>query len=290
MEMQELLDEYRIPYDTSGRGKNRIGWLNMRCPYCGRDPYLGYSIEGKAFSCWNCGKHSVVETVVLLTGMDHREAIARCKNIPSNYVAREKLTGKLELPDDLGPLLGPHKKYLKSRNLDPDKAESLWNLQGIGRLGGKLAWRIFIPVHVNGEIVTWTTRRLTNVEPRYHSARPEQSKLRIDHCLYGIDYARTSIIVVEGPGDVWRIGPGASCTFGTRVSSAQVERIAEFPVRCFLFDAGARESEAQRRSRELANRVAVMPGQTFRVTLETGKDPGSCDPSELEEIRREFLR
>lgn len=287
--IQEIMDEYRVPYDNTGHGKNRSGWLNFRCCYCGRDPYLGYSVDGGGWSCWNCGKHSGAETVSRLTGMSFQDALDACKGQKRNYDVvkeRKRAGGKLILPDDLGPFQDPHKKYLAGRGLDPDLMEKLWGLQGIGRLGGRLAWRIFIPVHVDQEIVTWTTRRLTNREPRYHSATPAQSIVPIDECVYGIDYCRTSIALVEGPGDVWSIGPGAGCAFGLRVSDYQLNTLSRFSLRCLLFDAGAGESEAQRRAKALADRLCVFQGRTLRLTLETGKDAGSCLETEREEIRK----
>lgn len=289
MNVLEILDEYRVHYDSSGRGKNRLGWANVRCYDCGRDPYLGISLDSGGASCWNCGRKDLAEVLSNLCSISLHEAIDLCKQVPrSGTVKREKKAGgKLILPKDLGPLQEPHRRYLaEERGLDPDLMVKLWGLQGIGRLGGKLAWRIFIPVYMDGEVVTWTTRRLTNAEPRYHAASPAESIIPIDQCIYGLDYCRTGIALVEGPGDVWAIGPGAGCTFGLRVSDRQLEAVSRLSFRGVLFDAGPGESEAQRRANALARRLSVFEGTTLRITLETGNDPGSCAEWEREEIRR----
>lgn len=290
MNLEEVLRDHRITYDTSGKGKNRPNWANLKCPYCQRNPYLGINLETLGCSCWNCGKHSIADVLARLTGMSLSEAIALSRGLPRTETIRKKERGKLILPDDLGPLQSAHKKYLKGRGFDPDQLVQLWDLKGIGRLGGRLAWRIFFPVHVDGVIVTWTTRRLTNDEPRYHSASPQQSSQPIDECLLGIDYCRSSILCVEGPFDVLALGPGSVCAFGLRYSARQKETISSFPLRCFLFDSGAEETAAQRRAKQLCDQLSVLPGTTKRIVLESAKDPGSASKEELEEIRKEFLQ
>ncbi len=67
---------------------------------------------------------------------------------------------------------------------------------------------------------------------------------------------------------------------------SQLRAIAEFPVRAICFDA---EPEAQRRAAALAEQLALFPGQTHVVLLQTGKDAAGADPAEVAEIRQEFL-
>lgn len=289
MNILDVLTDHRIQFDVSGRGKNREGWANLKCMYCGRDPYLGINIGTLGCSCWSCGRHSIVDVLARLTGMSLSEAITITRGLPRTETIVRKERGKLVLPDDLGPLLPAHKKYLKGRGFDPDQLVQLWDLKGIGRLGGRLAWRIFIPVHVDGEIVTWTTRRMTDDEPRYHSASPAQSTIPIDETLLGIDYCRNSILCVEGPFDCFALGPGSTCAFGLRYSARQKETISGFPLRSFLFDAGVEETAAQRRAKQLCNQLAILPGTTQRIVLDSGNDPASCSKQELEEIRKMFL-
>lgn len=291
MNLEDILRDHRIHFDTSGKGKNRQGWINMKCCYCGRDPYLGYSIDGRAFSCWNCGTHGVAETLARLTGMSYAEANQISRGLPKTETTiKRRERGKLVLPNDLGPLQSVHKKYLKSRGFDPDRLVQLWNLQGIGKLGGRLAWRIFIPVYLDGEIVTWTTRRITNAEPRYLSASPAESILPIDQCLYGIDYCRTAVLCVEGPADVWALGPGSVCCFGLRFSDTQKETLSKFPLRGTLLDGGSMEAAAQRRAREICRQLSILPGTTLNVILETGNDPASASEEELTQVRNRFLK
>lgn len=290
-DIQTILDQFKVPYDDTGRGKNRTGWINLACPWCGRDPYLGIPIGGRVASCWNCGKHNLAETLQALTGLTPSEVYALIGELPKSDLAKKvKPQGSLELPPGIGPMQNVHKEYLRNRGFDPKKLEKLWGIQGTTFLGGHLAWRLFVPVHQNEEVVSWTTRRLNNQEPRYHDAKPSQSIISIKDCIYGVDYCRLSIIVVEGPTGVWTIGPGCCCLFGMRASHAQIQTISRFPLRVICFDAGRREQAAEARAKALCRQLSVFDGETIRIGLESGSDPPTCDPAEIEEIRTRYLR
>ncbi|MBW2309219.1 MAG: hypothetical protein JRG73_20040, partial [Deltaproteobacteria bacterium] len=104
--------------------------------------------------------------------------------------------------------------------------------------------------------------------------------------LYGEELAGHAIIVVEGPTDAWRIGPGAVATMGLGYSSEQVIRIKNHPVRAVCFD---KSIEAQTVARKLAAALSVFPGQTFVASLDAA-DPGSAAQREVCELRRRFLK
>lgn len=290
MNILDVLRDHRIQFDISGRNKSRTGWVNVKCVDCQRDPYLGINIDTLGCACWNCGPKRIADVLAKLTGMSQSEAITISRGLPRTETITRKERGKLVLPNDLGPLQSPHKRYLANRGFDPDQLVQLWDIRGVGRLGGKLAWFVWIPVYVDGEIVTWTSRRITDQEPRYAAAKPEQSSQPIDSVLYGIDYCRSSILCVEGPLDVLALGPGSVCAFGLRYSARQKETISGFPLRCFLFDSGAEETAAQRRAKQLCDQLSVLPGTTKRIILESGNDPASCSEEEREEIRKMFLK
>lgn len=297
MDFETILEEFHVPSDASGRGKNREGWINFQCPWCGRDPYMGYCVSSRALSCWNCGRQPLGETIQLLTGLTMPEVWKLVGQIPRpDYIPKQlRPRGKLELPSGLVTLskCKPVLQYLEGRKFDVKKLETIWNIQAINFLGGVLAWRVFIPVYELGEVVTWQTRRITNVEPRYHAAKPSQSVVPIEETLYGIDFCRNSVILVEGCPDVWAIGPGAVDAFGTRIGSSQFDRLAKFPLRVVCFNTsvpGKDESAAEYRAVQLCRRLSVFDGVTKRVQLESGNDAASADPTEIEELRRRYLR
>jgi DNA primase len=186
-------------------------------------------------------------------------------------------------PPGLQALRRPHRDYLRGRGLDPDIIESLWGVRATGPVG-RLAWRLWIPIELDGQIVSWTTRAIGDKQPRYVSAGPGEESIDHKTLLYGEDRAGHSIVVVEGPADVWAIGPGAVAVLGLTTTPQQIERIGSHPVRAVCFDAGA-----ERRASRLAAWLRQYPGETATIRLESGDDPAEADSEEIEELRRRFL-
>lgn len=288
MIFDELLREHSIPTAPAGHHHTRSGWINFDCPWCSRGTRrwrMGYNTQGKYVNCWSCGPHRLVETLVELTNLTPAECFRLLDGIDFEKVRTTRPLGRLELPSALGPLREPHLTYLASRGFDPNTLIRLWNIKGIG-LHPRLAWRVFIPILLRGEVVSWTTRATTDeTDRRYITARPEQESYPARKLLYGEDYVRHAVVVHEGPFDVWRTGPGAVCTMGTQFSSAQVLRLSKYPTRVVCFDS---QPEAQRRARDLCSRLEVFPGETYRVELDA-KDAGSASPREINRLRKAFL-
>lgn len=292
MNFTDILDQHRVPYQTHGR-YCRIGWVQFSCPFCsgGSDPnklYAGYNLAYGYVNCWRSGRHGIAETISRLTGISLREAIDVAKDVPRDATQQRKEAarrrGTVTLPKGVGSLLGAHKRYLRSRGYDPKQLEAVWEIQGIG-IAAKLAWRIFIPIVWQGKIVSWTTRSVRDAGQRYISASAAQEALNHKHLLYGLDYCRNSAIVVEGPFDVWRIGPGAVATLGTGFTSAQLRLLAQIPTRVVCYD---NEPEAQRRAGRLCDALEAFDGETYNVVL-SGKDASDTIAEDIERLRKEFL-
>ena len=285
MSMQEILDEYRIPYHTSGP-KCRQGWLNLRCVYCERSPYLGYNLQYGYWNCWNCGPHNAADVVCILTGLSRHKAWEICKDFLSNRLVtkHDRHFGQYVQPDGVAKMGPLHREYLRGRGLDPVKMERLWQVQGIGQVG-RLAWRLFIPIYQYGRLVAWTTRTIGDKEPRYISSSDSQSIQPIPTLLYGADLCAQSVVVVEGPVDVWRIGPGCVALLGLQVTPAKLQALSSFPVRTICFD---NEGPAQARARALCRTLSSFPGETRNVVL-SGKDAASSPEEEIVELRSKYL-
>jgi hypothetical protein len=284
----DVLNEYHIPYITSGHHHARPGWVQLDCPWCGAGSqkyHLGYNIAHGYANCWRCGPHGVVDTIVAATGLTYGAARAALGPLTLDRDRRAtRPPGRLTVPTGLGPLTRAHRDYLSGRGFDPAELERLWGLRGIG-VAARLGWRVWVPVHYRGAIVSWTTRAIGSNPARYISAGPAEEALPHKDLLYGEDYARHAIIVCEGPADVWRIGPGAVATFGTGVSTAQMLKISRYPTRVLCFDM---EREAQRQQWKLQQDLRVFPGRTAIVKLESA-DPGCATDEEVAELRRAWL-
>jgi DNA primase len=198
-----------------------------------------------------------------------------------------KPRGKLVEPFGVEPLRMSHRDYLLTRDFDPDEIVRLWQVQGLGMMGPRhLRWRLYVPIMQNGERVSWTTRSINpETTRRYVGAKAEEEAVPKGEILYGEDYCRHSVVVCEGPTDVWRIGPGAVATLGVAFTQAQVARLSKYPVRAVCFDS---DPEAQKRAKKLCDALLPYPGRTSIVTIDA-KDPASMKPHEVRQIRRAFL-
>lgn len=289
MTFTELLDHYGIPYVHAGQGRHTThGRVSIDCPSCSPNSgkfKAGYHLEKRYLNCWTCGWLPLFQTVSALTGEPYGKIKELLGGLERDKTEQPRARGKLVLPAGVGPMQKPHRDYLRKRGFDPEVIERLWGVQGIG-LAKKLTWRLFIPIMLDGQMVSWTTRTISEDVPnRYHTARPEQESISCRKIVYGSDYALQSVIVGEGVTDVWRIGPGAICTLGTAYSKSQLAAIASYPVRAVCFDS---EPDAQRKADRLCRDLSVLQGKTFRVELKAA-DPGAAEQKEIQELRRRFL-
>ena len=292
MQLRDILSENNIEFREGGEDRHVCeGWLGIECPWCSKGSgklKLGYNLAYHYFTCWTCGHHRLIDVLVEITGKSSKDCYELMDQLDGGREPRkEKPKGKLVLPKNVGSLLPIHRNYLRRRGFDPKQLVKLWGLMGIG-LSYELPWRLCIPIHYRGQIVSWTTRSVSSDEGslRYVNARPEHEALPAKSLLYGEDFCRHGIVVVEGPVDTWRIGTGSVATLGTCVSSLQVEKILKYPVRAICFDV---EPAAQVRARQLCQRLESFPGTTTNVVLESGKDPGSASVAEIACIRGRFL-
>lgn len=287
MTFEEILIEYGVDFRKGTQHHHsRHGWLQLDCFRCGPDSKhfrLGYNIRHHYGNCWLCGKISVVEIIKEATGLSWGKAKDLANGIAPVLQRNDVHTvrGKLQLPPGLGPLRKPHRVYLSNRGLDPDRCVQLWNVQACPPFG-QYKHRLFIPIDHCGHTVSWTTRTIGGDGLRYRGAGAEEESTPAKSILYAADYARHAIAICEGPFDVWAIGPGAVCTFGTSFTRAQVLAMAAFPRRIVCFDA---LPDAQAKALELCKLLAPFAGETLNVEL-SAKDPGDADADELNELRQ----
>ena len=287
MDLKQLLDQHGIRYVEGGSHRNvREGWLGLDCPWCGTAGkfHLGIHPDTLRGFCWQCGSHNFVEAFALIARMPIGQAWVLVKDLPRHFKTIPKTLswqGKLRVPSGLQQLTKPHRKWLRNRGLDPDLLEKFWVLQGI-EISSRLGWSIWVPVHLNGKVVSWTTRSIGNGETRWTHARPEEEVIPIKSLLYGWDYVRSSVVIVEGASDVWRIGPGAVAIFGMMPTVQQIYKLASIPLRVICLD---KQPKAQRAAAVLAKQLQLFPGTTIVAELESD-DPGSATDKEVAELRK----
>ena len=114
--------------------------------------------------------------------------------------------------------------------------------------------------------------------PKYLSCKG----MKKSQLLYGLPEAvgsQGAIVVVEGPTDVWRLGPGAVALFGKDMSLPQQELLDRFlpgrPVVVFL------DRDAQDKAVELQRTLLNRGRVTVLAGLPDGRDDvGDCTTQE----------
>lgn len=288
MQFTDILRENGIQVLEAGSGGHtREGWVNFACPFCGGGKHkdsMGYNLAKGFVSCYRCGSHRLNETLVELLKLSYPQVKKLLGNVDT---VREKVVvskrGKLVIPKGVGEMLPAHRRYLKGRGFDPDELARLWHVQGIGQ-AARLGWRIFMPWELRGEVVSWTTRAISDTASiRYLSASEEEEILNHKELLYGEDLVRGHAIgVVEGQPDAWAGGPGFVATGGTSFTRAQVLRMSRYLRVVVCFDA---EDDAQRRARALQNELSALVPEVFNVVLDY-KDLAVAPEKERRAVRQ----
>lgn len=288
--IEDILAKARIRYQHAPHNRVRTGWIGVDCPKCSPNSNkfrLGFELSTGRAHCWVCGGQYGPNMLAMLLNVSKREAHELLGRPDKYRQETERPTGVLKIPDGVGPLQPGHRAYLQSRRLDPDQVAGIWGVRGIG-IALRLQHRLWIPIHdLASRVVSWTTRAThPDAEPRYWAATTDEEEIPHKSLLYGGHLARHAICVVEGSVDCWTMGPGTVGTLGVGFTKLQKCLMARYPIRYILFDA---EDDAQQRARELCRELSVMPGHTENILLETGKDPNSADPAEVDTLRRDLF-
>lgn len=289
MTLRDLLLEHRIPFAPAGHHHITPGRIQVDCPLCSpnqRRWRLGIHESGRYLHCWSCGRVPAANTLAELLNIPIGDVIRVLDAIIPQKRPETQSRGKLTLPDGLCNLKGVHKDYLQARGFNPDEIASLWGVQGIG-IASRLTWRLFIPIQLGKKTVSWTTRALTDKSSaKYVSAKPEEESVSLKSVLYGEDMLQHAAIIVEGPADAWRVGPGAVATLGATFTTAQIVRLIKYPIRVVCYD---NDTTGRKKAKELTALLSPYPGETYNVCLETGKDPASASEKEVQKLRTQFL-
>lgn len=286
--------DHRLSYLTEGHHHCHAGWVQTHCPLCtdGRHGWhLGFSLSKGSANCWRCGPLKIVDAVRALARVSPDKAweILRKYGGGKAVEAQQASLRREEVvdPPGLGPLTKQHLRYLKSRGL-PESLVEEWSLQGTRHLSGLWNWRVCFPIRNElNETVAWGGRSvLPDAKPKYKLSDDADCVVDPKTMLYGAHKAGDAVIVVEGPGDVWNIGPGAVATLGIDWRPAQAHLLRKYKRRFIMFDP---EPLAQKRAQKLADWVSLFPGET-EIIDDLPSDPGSLDRRLVRKVRRLLLK
>lgn len=287
MDFKQFCNDFGVECREEGANW-QPGWYQICCPFCGDSRFHGgWNIHGDYFNCWRCGWHSTHNLLGQLTNENPKDLQRKYSDKFKLFEPKSIKTGseKFTLPTGSGELKQIHKNYLVKRNFDPDLLEKQWNLLGTGPVGN-YKFRIIIPIFFNGMMVSFTSRDITNKQKLRYKAC-EKSKEIIDHktILYGLDKIHSeNCAIVEGPADVWRIGPGTLATFGTSWTHSQALHIAKKGIKqaTIIYDP---EDAAQEKADKLVYTLQGLGVEAFSVIL-NNCDPGDLKPDDIDGFRK----
>ena len=288
IDIERLFADFSVPISLTVNA----GWLNTNCPYCADTKnHLGFKIGEDYCNCWKCGSHNLEHTLKRILKLNSSEMINVLQQYRTEDILRSMLnkktpkSKKLEFPED--KLNSRERKYLRGRGFNPDFLEQKYLLRS-GGIVGDFSYRIIIPLILNGQLVSWTGRDITdNSELRYRTLEIEKSVVDPKTVLFNLDNAKNSmVVVVEGPFDVLRMGDDFVCSFGTSMTEAQINLLAKrYKQIIFLFDP---EEAAQKKAKRYAQQLASLGRSVDVVDSEMGKDPGDFSGAEVSHLRREL--
>lgn len=289
--ISQILDKHRIPIAGEGHKHYRQGWVNICCPFCGDETFhLGIRTDFHYGNCYKCGPKNLAEIYHRLFKCDWREAkelVTKTKKYQS-FSKDTRRTGNYSPPKNRVPLCDSkkHVEYLKRRRIDIKQADQLWKIEAIKQTTDQFRWRLFIPFYFHNEPVSWTTRAIGDVEPRYRNAKPTEEKFSAKAFLFGEDFVGDTILIHEGPLDAITIGPGATSTNGIQYTTQQFNRMIRYPKRYLCFD---NEPLAQRRAMILCEQLKAFPGKTYNIVIDA-KDINDASDRERAIVRRSVFK
>jgi DNA primase len=120
---------------------------------------------------------------------------------------------------------------------------------------------------------------------RYKTLSPDKEIIHHKDILYNFDnIPGEACVLVEGIFDVWRLGAGAVCPFGTTVTEKQKRLLMGLKRVFILFDP---EEHTQAKARKLAIELADVGVVVETLTLADG-DPADMSKADAEELMKDL--
>jgi len=291
IDFSQMMHDFNIPHVQSNE------WVNITCPFCeDHGQHGGLNTLGGYYNCFRCGGHSVVHLLSELFTMPHYEITKLLEQYSGSIALRKKIAVKSNAKKIVLPcaeLNARCRKYLYSRNFDPDILQEKYHLTG-ATVSGEWAGRLIIPMYYQGSIVSFQGRALLSKRRckalqilRYKTLSHEQSVIDPKSILYNLDNCKEDyIIVTEGASDVWRWGDNCAATLGTSVTREQLLLLLKYEKICIIFDP---ELEAQKRAEKLGNALRGLGApEVWVYNTEKKYDIGDSSNEEIKALKKEM--
>lgn len=288
-----FLEAKEIEFKTSGSNTTK-GWAQLNCPFC-HDPsfHLGVNLSSGLFHCWVCsqkgGSNKLIKELLSVNYYEAEKIIAEFDTDKEIEEEKIELKSKLEVPSEFTTeLLDLHRQYLIGRKFNPDFLQNKYGIMAAYQTG-RFAYRIMIPVLLNGELVNFTGRDVTGLQKsKYMHMHNSEAVLPMKNILYNLDSVKDKIIIVEGVTDVWRIGDGSAAMMGVEYTSQQLNLLLEKELSeaYILFD---NDFAGKNKAEKLGNILSTFIPHVEVIHLNNAKDPGELSDSEALELKKSIF-
>ena len=286
----KVLYNLNVPYTTKGKNLS-LGRVGVCCPFCGDTGYHGaFTEHGEIYTCWKCGCHKTIETLIELSGRDYYGVKILIEEYDDQLSLIRTLHKKKSCGENLilpgSTLDKPYRDYLIKRKFDPDILIKKYGITAGGPVG-EWKFRIIIPIYYEGQLVSWQGRDITGQqELRYKTLSTEKSVVDPKSILYDIDNCKKDYIgVCEGVFDKFRLGDDFVATLGTSMRESQYRLLSIYKKIYIVFDP---EETAQLRAKKVAERLSIFGIKVEIVNTELDHDPGDMTEEEAKNLRKEL--
>lgn len=304
LDVVRLLGHIGVDYRLSGKNVS-AGWVNINCLYCNDSGHhLGINLTSKMFSCWICRESgSIISLLQRSEKISKRESVELVKKFLTGKVVEYEYKSSsnkqidVSLPSHiLKSPLPIHTKYLRERGFEPKQLEAFFDISYTGQISKyrsserivDFKYRIIIPIFINGKLVNFTARDVTGqAEEKYKNCPTDDSAITTKDAIYGYDNIVDGVAaIVEGPTDVWRLGPGALGLFGIKYTRHQLNLLYRKKLKkaVVFFD---NEPTAQKIAEKLAKEIgSFIPDVSVLVPDDGITDPGEMTKKQVKEFWR----
>jgi len=300
-----FIQDYNISNKDSGPNC-APGWININCPMCPHGDnlfHLGFDISSGYCNCWRCHAKDIMQIIAVLLHINYKSA----KQVFSQYYiskeagrsrqsnffikkAKKRNPNIKEVKFPLGTekMKEVHKKYLESRNFDPEYIENKYGVLGTSHIGF-YKHRLIIPIYMNRILISYQSRDISGKSSKKHKACNENEELvHYKNSLYEIDNAnKFKVIITEGIMDQWRLGDDCISSYGVGWTLEQLLIIKRKYKKVFiLYDPdGAGMSAAD----ELAEALLMLGVKVEAYELDPGIDPADLSDADALYLKRDIL-
>lgn len=297
MNIQQLLEENNIKYWTSGKNVSK-DHINIQCCFCDDESnHLGISLKNHKCNCWKCGPKSLSDILHKLLGIPFTQSKELVESLDKRHLRRQEkddihIGSRVLLPDGISKNF-PNKyiKYLKDRGFKkPKQLINKYDLYACKFDCERYKFRILIPIIMNNKVVSFTTRDVTdNQDLKYKNATPKESIINPKECIFNYDTLKSGkdAFLAEGPFDVMKLGDGAFCLLGVKLTDERLIKIInklknKQIERLFIFrDPDPTGIKSSKYISKVIRSISHIVKKVVTISSNNNKDPGDLTFDEI---------